>query len=834
MPRNTATTMTRMAVKAMLFLWYTTITAVTADLVINEIMRSPTKARDTVGEWFELYNDGATDVDLKDWTVRDNRRNSFKVDASVIVPSRGYAVLGKSATNNGGIPTVSYVYSNSAMDFKICDQLFLVNPNGVRIDSVSWNFNDLPRRRGVSIALASPASDNSVSTSWCLSTAVYGDGDKGTPGAANDCSAIPTPPTPPAPTAPRVAPTPVAPTPVGAPTPVVAPVLPSGQVFIHTIQGSGLEVTNPGAVVTNITAIVTSLFTRNDALDGFFMQHPDNETDGNPLTSEGIFIFCRGKCVPVTAGDRISILSGIVGESQGTSQIDVSGANSSFVILSSNNPLPTPIDLILPAPDSTRLVSTYEQFEGMLVRFPGSLVVSEYFDLARLGQIVLTHQLRTTYFTQTQAPNVAGFAAYRQALLQRTIILDDDTNDSNDATNGVVDEAYFYPKGGLSTTNRFRGGDTITGLTGVLQYVTDGWRIRPVPQVYNYTFVAANATPVQPKAVGGGRLRVASFNVQNYFTTLDTGALTCGPRGGQECRGANSASELNTQRSKLVAALDRMDADIVGLIELENAATDGPLTDLVTALNSVKGGSVYSIIPTGVIGNDTIRVGLIYKSSKVSPRNGFRILDSSVDPLFNSTLNRPSLIQTFTETVGGARFTIAVNHFKSKGENCNDTTDVDLNDGQGNCQRTRRIAAAAVVRFLGTDPTNSTDPDFLMIGSFNAYAQEDAVRNLVTNANYVDLINRFEGSNAYTFLVEGQSGYIDHAMASSSLAAQVTGATEWHINADEIPLFDYNDNIFDAGEQFVERKSFQLNLITLDPLRSSDHDPILIGLNLTP
>lgn len=849
---------------------------VSADIIINEVMRNPTQRIDAIGEWFELYNTGVADVDLKGWTIKDNRRDSFKVATSVVIPAKGYALFAKSANpgRNGGLPKVNYVYAHRNMKFKFGDQLILIDAAGGRVDAVSWNYFNFPSKRGVAMALKSPTLNNGLAASWCLSQARYngGEGDRGTPGAANDCPGFPppapvAPPTvapavvppavaPKAPTAPVVAPmTPVAPTVPLAPSAPTAPSAPmsapappspptsiiSRPVLIHAIQGSGMEVTDPGAVVNVTGAIVTSLFSRNDVLDGFFLQQADADADGNPLTSEGIFVFCRGKCVPatVTAGDRVVLLNAVVGEFAGTSQLDVRGANSSYAILSSNNPLPTPIDLTLPALNSTRLNSTYEQYEGMLVRFPETLIVSEYFQLAQFGQIILTHASRPTTFTQVDKPSVAGLAAFRQALFQRTIFLDDDNGDSNDAISGSPDEAYYYPRtttagnnSGLSTTNRFRGGDTITGLTGVLQFAFDAWRIRPVPQVYNYTFVPANPAPVQPKAVGGGRLRVTCFNVLNYFTTLDTGGTPCSPTGGLECRGAHTLNELVVQRTKIVAALDKLDADIVGLVELENSASDGPLIDLVTALNTVKGGPVYSIIPTGGMGTDAIRVGLIYKNSTVSPLLPFRILNATVDPMFNTDRNRPALVQTFGETSSGAKFTIAVNHFKSKGSNCNSNNDFDLLDGQAFCPLTRLNASIALARFLATDPTGSNDSDFLIIGDLNSYVKEDPIQFLINNASYVDLVNKYEGPNAYSYVFDGQIGYLDYALASSSLVAQVTGATEWHINADEIPLFDYNDNILNPGEPSFERKSSRFNLTTLDPLRSSDHDPVLIGLNL--
>ncbi|MGH9270308.1 MAG: ExeM/NucH family extracellular endonuclease, partial [Ilumatobacteraceae bacterium] len=194
-------------------------------------------------------------------------------------------------------------------------------------------------------------------------------------------------------------------------------------------------------------------------------------------------------------------------------------------------------------------------------------------------------------------------------------------------------------------------------------------------------------------------------------------------------------------------------------------------------------------------------------------------------------LNRPALIQTFEEVRTGERVTVAVNHLKSKGSSCAAIGDPDRLDGQGNCPGTRTNAAAALADYLATDPTGSGDPDFLILGDLNAYRREDPITTL-TSAGYTDLIEEFVGDEAYSFLFDGQLGYLDHALATPSLVGQVTGVTEWAINADEPPLFDYNDTVLDPGEASFERESAARELYRPDPRRSSDHNPLVVGLDL--
>ncbi|MYC86368.1 MAG: hypothetical protein F4X18_12790, partial [Acidimicrobiia bacterium] len=215
----------------------------------------------------------------------------------------------------------------------------------------------------------------------------------------------------------------------------------------------------------------------------------------------------------------------------------------------------------------------------------------------------------------------------------------------------------------------------------------------------------------------------------------------------------------------------------------------------------------------------------------MTPVGPHAVIDSSVDAAFVDTKNRPGLIQTFEEVATGERFTVAVNHFKSKGSSCDELGDPELRDGQANCNGTRTAAAEALARYLATDPTAGGDPDILIIGDLNAYAREDPIRALEV-AGYTDLIRRFAGADAYSYVFDGQLGYLDYALASPSLLRQVTGAAGWCINADEPPLLDYNDDVLDAGEATYQRKSAAPPIYETDAFRSSDHDPVIVGLQL--
>jgi hypothetical protein len=579
-----------------------------------------------------------------------------------------------------------------------------------------------------------------------------------------------------------------------------------GTVAIHDVQGSGAASPLVGAVVS-VEGVVVGDFQdgvgADGDLNGFYVQEEDADADADPATSEGIFVADGNTpAVDVANGDLVRV-TGVVGEVGGATRITAPGG---VTVVSSGNPAPTPAAVTLPV----TALTDFEAFEGMSVTFPQDLVISEYFNFDRFGEIVLTSERRLTP-TAVVEPGPAAIAAAQAAVLDR-ITLDDGRSTQNP-------DPAIHPNGDeFDLDNLFRGGDTVGDVTGVMDFAFGLYRVHPT-QGADYSSV--NERPAAPEPVGG-RLQVANFNVLNYFTTLDDGVNDiCGPLANQECRGADNAVELERQRAKIVAAIAAIDADVVGLIEIENGTTDGPTADLVAGLNEVAGAGTYDYVATGAIGGDAIRVAIVYKPASVTPSGAFAVLDSSVDPRFVDTLSRPALAQTFEENATGGAFTVAVNHLKSKGSAC--PGDPDTGDGSGNCNGTRTMAAAALADWLATDPTGSGDPDVMIVGDLNSYDKEAPI-DVLRAAGYRDLAFDLIGEDAYSFVFDGQIGYLDYAMANTSLAPQVTGVTEWHINADEPDLIDYDTSFKQPAQDAIYAP---------DPYRSSDHDPVIVGLDLS-
>jgi predicted extracellular nuclease len=595
----------------------------------------------------------------------------------------------------------------------------------------------------------------------------------------------------------------------------------------YHIQGSGLSAAITGTVTAQ--GVVVGDFEGTGSSQGFYLQ--DSTGDGDVTTSDGLFVF-SGAANLVNAGDVVRV-TGFARERFNQTTLNGSNSNTSAVpaanIINCGTGAVATIDVTMPFADANYL----ERFEGMLVRFPQSLVISEYFNYDQFGEIVLALPLdgESRPFTGTAIDEPGGPANARTlANSLRRITLDDAQSGSNPSI-------LRHPNGSpFALNNRFRGGDLVQNALGVLGYDFNLYRIVPTGPA---DYAEANPRPAAPEPVGG-TVHVAAMNTLNFFITQDypTGHPLdnkCGPLQNVECRGADfdQSLEFTRQRDKLLAALFGLNADIIGLNELENTAGVDPLGDpangVVAGLNALLGANTYAYIDTGIIGTDAIRVGLIYKPAGVTPVGDFKTLTSAVDPRFIDTKSRPTLAQTFEVNATGARFTVAVNHLKSKGSACTDVGDPDLGDGQGNCSQTRRLAGQALVDWLATDPTGSGDPDFIIIGDLNSYAQEDSIDAIKagsddtagTSDDFINLIAQSQGPYAYSYTFDGQAGYLDHALANSSLAAQVTGAADWHINSDEPDVVDYDTTFKPASQEALyEPNSY----------RSSDHDPIMIGL----
>lgn len=561
----------------------------------------------------------------------------------------------------------------------------------------------------------------------------------------------------------------------------------SGSLQIHDIQGAGHTSPFDGQTVQDLRGIVTLLQST-----GFYMQCAT--PDGNPMTSEGIFVF-TSSAPTVAVGNNVEV-DGLATEFNGMTEIT---SVSSVTVLGSGFTV-APTAVTFPVPEGQDL----EPYESMLVTFPQTLTVNQNYFQGHYGQVTLGYG---RMYNPTNGNGLGDTLEYNR---RRMIILDD-----------AQSVQYPNPIPYIGEDNTLRAGDAVNGVTGVVDYglitadsTTRFYRLQPTTAP---AFTRLNERTAAPENVGG-TLQVASFNVLNYFNGDGLGG------GFPTSRGANTLEEFVRQRTKIITAMVSLDADILGLMEIENDGDDSlsAIQDLVNGLNAATAPGTYALIVEPAPGTDEIKVAMIYKPGVVTPVGpaiNYQVLDH---PVYVPLYDRSPLAQTFQVNASGEKLTVIVNHFKSKGSCPTTPGSPDADYGQG-CWNAKRVAQAqGLVNLMAQLQLSTGDPDVLVIGDLNAYGEEDPILALTDNGFVNQLATRVPAEERYSYVFDGFAGYLDQGLATSSLDAQVTGATIWHINADEPNVIDYN------------MESKPQDLYTPTAYRASDHDPVLLGFNLRP
>ncbi|HEX6576780.1 MAG TPA: ExeM/NucH family extracellular endonuclease [Jiangellaceae bacterium] len=555
---------------------------------------------------------------------------------------------------------------------------------------------------------------------------------------------------------------------------------------IGAVQGSGFSTPLAGQEVSVRGVVVGDV----PGLGGFYVQ---DDGDGDAATSDGIFV---ATSTAVALGDTVAV-AGTAGENFGETRITAGAVDVCSTGSEASLPAATPLDL--PAVSAAR-----EPLEGMLVESADVLTVSEVFNLTRFGELMLSEGgllVQPTELADAGSDEAAAIAAANE---QRRIVLDDGTNASRSAANRPY----------LSPDTPVRVGDELDFTSPlVLGFGFGNWRFQPADGTPEGTFAPQNTRPAAPDAVGGD-VQIGAFNVLNYFLTLAAD-------GG---RGAETPEEFEKQAAKIVTAIEALGADVVTLMEIEdtnstgfgNGTPDQAVADLVSRLNVEAGFDKWAYVPLPdellAVDRDVIRNAIIYQNDVVAPvGEPVGLVDESV--WFNA---REPIAQTFVKD--GDPFTVIANHFKSKSDSVppqSGNDNEDIGDGQGAFNGDRVRQAASLADFAEELRESSGDDDVLIMGDLNAYSEEDPIQ-LLRGVGFTDL-GAVLDAGRYSFVFNALSGSLDHAMSSDALTGKVTDVAHWNINAVESFAYQYD------GDP---------ELYAANPFRSSDHDPLVLGVDL--
>jgi predicted extracellular nuclease len=595
---------------------------------------------------------------------------------------------------------------------------------------------------------------------------------------------------------------------------------------IEQIQGS--TGTSPLVGTTVITRGVVTAAYPTGGFNGYYIQTPGTGAiAAGHNTSSAVFVFSSATAGSVKAGDYVEV-TGEVSEYNGLTEVSVSSADD-LTVLPDAVSAPTPVTSAIGTGDAAR-----EPFEGMLVAPSGDWTVTDNYDLNAYGSVVLNPGTSPLLTPTAVAEPGAAAVAYAAENTARMVTLDDGSSINFQGSDANKDIPLPY----VTKNDPWRVGSAVRfSQPVILDYRNSGWNFQPRQRLTaeNASTVqpatATNTRPVAPADLGGD-VTLASFNVLNYFPTTGDQLVGCKyytDRDGKpitvnegcSARGAANAENLARQQAKIVEAINGLGADVVSLEEIENSVQVGKARDyavsvLVDALNAAAGSPVWAFVPSPLATptqQDVIRTAFIYKKAIVTPVDSSVILD---DPAFVNA--RQPLAQEFKRVGGVASdtFLAIVNHFKSKGSGTG--ANADQGDGQGASNADRVAQAKALVSFADRMKTAAGTSRVFLTGDFNAYLKEDPI-DVLTAAGYVDLGSTKTSKQTYSF--DGAIGSLDHIFASSTAVKDVAAVDIWNINAYESIAFEYSRYNYNATDFY-----------SATPYRSSDHDPILVGINL--
>jgi predicted extracellular nuclease len=267
--------------------------------------------------------------------------------------------------------------------------------------------------------------------------------------------------------------------------------------------------------------------------------------------------------------------------------------------------------------------------------------------------------------------------------------------------------------------------------------------------------------------------------------------------------GPDDASDHAKQRAKVSKALAKINADLYGLVEIEQGQS--ALREIAQDLTRNTGRPFAFVNDGGSANGSYTKAGYVYCSDVIEPKGTLRVNNTGVR-------NR-KYMQLFEHKQSGERFIYSINHFKAK-SGSGSGGDADQGDGQGSYNAARVKEAASVLTQYRNNRTLYQENDILIMGDLNAYGKEDPIRLLV-DSGMTDLHRYFHADSSYSYTYRNEAGYLDHALCNSTLLPQVTGMVAYHINSDELDQYTYDK----SNDQTM--------------FRSSDHDPVLVGLKLS-
>lgn len=767
-------------------------------------------------DFIELYNPTDAPIDLTGYTVEyfsASGNTGGKVELSGTIAPHGYFLVQGAAGNGAGdsLPAPDAEGSLNMSGSKGSVQL--ADATGTPIDAIGYGAASL--KEGTAAAGLSNAKSASRDDKGTDTDDNAADFTIGAPIPTNTGNEAPTP-QPEDPAEPEQP-------------------APEGVTAIADIQGTGAESPLKDQTVAT-EGVVTGVWSEG-GLNGFTIQTGGTGTEATDA-SQAVFVYMGDKPADQYPDLEDSVaVTGKVSEFYGSTQITAAEVKQ----------LDTPLEKVTPLkvdqlPDGSE---AREPFEHMLIQ-PGEHTVTNNYSLNQYGEIGLApgkeaFRQPSDIFSPSTDPN-SDIQKLTKDNADKLITLDDGRTRDYLKTDQETPLPYIA-QDDAHTIKSVRTTDTVSFQHPVIVgFSHEQWRFQPTTPVTGNTkgtdlpISWENSREAELHAIDDvkGEYTIGAFNVLNYFTSLgeEFGGSAYTDREGNKVtvnrgktRGAYTQSALEDQERKIVAAINGLDADVIGLSEIEDgyavtgdfAQRDKALKHLTEKLNEAAGSEKWAFVPSPSKeavpdSPDVIRTAFIYHKDVVKPVGESRIFQ---DDRFTGTAREP-LAQEFQPLKEGEESFVAVaNHFKSKGSVAKG--DADSGDGQGNNPNVRNAQAQAVLDALHKQEDWKDKPLFAL-GDFNTYTHETAL-DVFRNDGFTVPAEKYGADPSYQF--SGLLGTLDHVLANEVATGTLDDAQVWNINADEPVAFEYSRRNYNIVDFYDD-----------SPFRASDHDPVKVGFTL--
>ena len=767
-------------------------------------------------DFIELYNPTDAPIDLSGYTVEyfsASGNTGGKVVLSGTIAPHGYYLVQGAAGNGAGdaLPTPDAEGNLNMSGSKGSVQL--ADATGSPIDAIGYGAASL--KEGTAAAGLSNAKSASRDA----------EGTDTDDNAADFTSGAPTPTN-----TGNKAPSPQPEDPAEPEQPA-----PEGVTAIADIQGTGTESPLKDQTVAT-EGVVTGVWSEG-GLNGFTIQTGGTGTEATDA-SQAVFVYMGDKPADQYPDLEDSVaVTGKVSEFYGSTQITAAEVKQ----------LDTPLEKVTPLkvdklPDGSE---AREPFEHMLIQ-PGEHTVTNNYSLNQSGEIGLApgkeaFRQPSDIFSPSTDSN-SDIQKLTKDNAEKLVTLDDGRTRDYLKTDQNTPLPYIA-QDDAHTIKSVRTTDTVSFQHPVIVgFSHEQWRFQPTTPVTGNTkgtdlpISWENSRKAELHAIDDvkGEYTIGAFNVLNYFTSLgeEFGGSAYTDREGNKVtvnrgktRGAYTQSALEDQERKIVAAINGLDADVIGLSEIEDgyavtgdfAQRDKALKHLTEKLNEAAGSEKWAFVPSPSKeavpdSPDVIRTAFIYHKDVVKPVGESRIFQ---DDRFTGTAREP-LAQEFQPLKEGEESFVAVaNHFKSKGSVAKG--DADSGDGQGNNPNVRNAQAQAVLDALHKQEDWKDKPLFAL-GDFNTYTHETAL-DVFRNDGFTVPAEKYGADTSYQF--SGLLGTLDHVLANEVATGTLDDAQVWNINADEPVAFEYSRRNYNIVDFYDD-----------SPFRASDHDPVKVGFTL--